>query len=318
MFVLREDAPKVSFLGIEMYSFGLFVALGVALALIALALIARREKAKAGTAPLAGLLAIIFGFVFSRLFFGFMDESLGQTLPLWAMLRVYTGGYSMSGALIGASVGAVIAAKLTRQSPGRMLDYLVPCLMLFVACERLGERYIEEFGVSRYLSDQLFQASFLTSEGDFGLRLNTYYIEAAAALVLAAVLYFDIKPDRRAGDTFLLFLLLYGGTQILMESLRYDQHMTIKAYVKLQQVMAMLLMSAGVIALACRTWRKNRALSLTAFISLPVAVGIGVGIEFMIDRTAVSHYLLYAAFLAVVSVPVVLGLIMRKESAKRE
>ena len=316
MFNLREDAAKVSVLGIEMYAFGLHVALGIALALIALALLMRRAKVKPGTAQLGGLLAVVCGFVLSRLFFGFMDESLGQTLPLWAMLRVETGGYSMMGALIGASVGMVIAAKVTEQHPGRLLDVLVPCLMLFVACERLGEKYIEEFGVSRYLSDSLFQNTFLASEGDFGLRLNTYYIEAAVALALVAVLYFDLKPERRAGDTFLKFLLLFGGTQILMESLRYDQHMTIKAYVKLQQVMAMLLMSAGVIALACRCWRKNRGLALAAFISLPIAVAIGVGIEFMIDRTAVSHYLLYAVFLIVVSVPVALGLMMRKETEK--
>ncbi|MBR5111145.1 MAG: prolipoprotein diacylglyceryl transferase [Clostridia bacterium] len=318
MFVLREDAAKTTFLGIEFYTFGLYVAVGIALALAALALLMRRAKVKAGTAQLSGLLALACGFVFSRLFFGFMDESLGQTLPLWAMLRVDTGGYSMIGALIGASVGMVISAKITGQHPGRMLDLLVPCLMLFVACERLGERWIEEFGVSRYLSDNLLQGSFLTSEGDFGLRLNTYYLESAVALALAAALYFDLSPQRRPGDTFLKFLLLFGGTQILMESLRYDQHMTVKAYVKLQQVMAMMLMGAGVIALACRCWRKRRGLSLAAFISLPVAVGIGVGIEFMIDRTAVSHYLLYAMFLAVVCVPVALGLMMRKETAKRE
>ena len=316
MFVLREDAAKVSILGIETYSFGLYVALGLAAALIALALLMRRAKAKAGTAALTGMLSMLCGFVLSRLFFGFMDESLGQTLPLWAMLRVETGGYSMMGAVIGACIGAVLAAKLTRQRPGRVLDILVPCLMLFIFFERLGERYIEEFGVSRYLSDQLFRNTFLTSEGDFGLRLNTYYVEAAVALVLAAVLYFDLKPERRPGDTFLKFLLLFGGTQILMESLRYDQHMTVKAYVKLQQVIAMLLMGAGVITLACRGWKKHRGLSLAAFISLPVAVGIGVGIEFMIDRTAVSHYLLYAAFVADVSVPVALGLILRKETAK--
>ena len=42
----------------------------------------------------------------------------------------------------------------------------------------------------------------------------------------------------------------------------------------------------------------------------------GVGIEFMIDRTAVSHYLLYAAFLIVVGVQVALGLKLRKETAE--
>ena len=316
VFALREDAPKTVFLGVEVYSFGFHVALGLDLALILLAALLRKHKWKAGSAPLAGVLSMACGFVLSRLFFGFMDESLGQTMPLWAMLRVNTGGYSMMGALIGACIGGMIAAKITKQSPARLLDLLAPCLLVFAACERLGEGRIEEFGVSRFLSDELFKGTFLTVETDFGLRLNTFYLEAAVMAILAVVLLLDISPKRKVGDTFLLFLLLFGGAQILLESLRYDQHMTIKAYVKLQQVMAMMLLGTGIIVLALRCWRQKKALAVASLIAIPVCVGAGVGIEFMIDRTAVSHYLLYAAFLAVVGVLVFLGLKLRKEAAK--
>ena len=316
MFALREDAPKMAVLGVEVYAFGFYVALGLALALIALALLSRREKLKAGSAPLAGLLAMGFGFVLSRLFFGFMDESLGQTMPLWAMVQVNTGGYSMMGALIGACIGGVLAAKLTGQSPARLLDLLAPCLLLFAACERMGEGSLEEFGVSRFLSDELFKGSFLARETDFGLRLNTYLIEAAVMLILAVVLFLDLSPKRRAGDTFILFLLLFGGAQILLESLRYDQHMTVRAYVKLQQVMAIMLLGTGVIVLALRVWQKKKGLAIAALISIPICVGAGVGIEFMIDRTAVSHYLLYAAFVVVVGVLVCFGLQLRKEGER--
>ena len=312
MFALREDAPKTVFLGIEMYSFGLYVALGLALSLIALAALLRRAKWKGGTAALTGVLAMGVGFILSRFFFGRMDESLGQTMPLWAMLQVNAGGYSMMGALLGACLGTALSAKLTGQSPARLLDFLAPCLMLFAACERMGESCCEEFGVSRFLSDELFKGTFLTVETDFGLRLNTYILEAAAMLVLAIVLFLDLSPKRRAGDTFIKFLLLFGGAQILLESLRYDQHMTIKAYVKLQQVMAIMLLGTGVIILALRAWRRRRALAVVSLAAIPVCVSAGVGIEFMIDRTAVSHYLLYAAFLVVVGILVVFGLRLRK------
>ena len=92
--------------------------------------------------------------------------------------------------------------------------------------------------------------------------------------------------------------------------------MTIKAYVKLQQVMAMMLLGAGVITLAIRGWKHYRKLAVAALAFIPVCVGAGVGIEFMIDRTAVSHYLLYAAFLIVVGVQTALGLKLRKETEK--
>ena len=316
MFALREDAPTLSILGVQVYSFGLYVAVGLALGLLLLAFLLKKYNAKPGTAPLTGALAMGCGFVLSRLFFGYMDESLGQTMPLWAMLRVNTGGYSMMGALIGACFGTVIAAKLTKQSPARLLDLLAPCLLLFAACERMGEGCVEEFGISRFLSDELFKGSFLAEETDFGLRLHTYMIESAVMLVLALILFFDLSAKRKAGDTFLKFLLLFGGAQILLESLRYDQHMTIKAYVKLQQVMAMMLLGAGVITMAIRGWKHYRKLAVAALAFIPVCVGAGVGIEFMIDRTAVSHYLLYAAFLIVVGVQTALGLKLRKETEK--
>ena len=311
--VMREDAVKVFFLGVEVYAFGLYVALGLVLALVVLALLMRKEKWRDGTAALTGVLAMGLGFAVSRLFFGLMDDSLGRIMPLWAMLRVHTGGYSMIGALLGACMGGILAARLMKKQPARLLDLLAPALLLFVACERLGEGYIEGFGVSRTLTDSLLEGTFLTVGGDYGWRLATYHLESFTALVLSLVLLWDLTRKRRAGDTFVLFLLLYGATQVLLESLRYDQHMTVKAFVKLQQIMDMMLLGAGVTILSVRNWKTRRGLALAAVIALGLAVGVGVAIEFMIDRTKISHYVLYLCFLADMAVPVWLGLRLRKE-----
>ena len=300
--VMREDAVKVFFLGVEVYAFGLYVALGLVLALVVLALLMRKEKWRDGTAALTGVLAMGLGFAVSRLFFGLMDGSLG-----------HTGGYSMIGALLGACMGGILAARLMKKQPARLLDLLAPALLLFVACERLGEGYIEGFGVSRTLTDSLLEGTFLTVGGDYGWRLATYHLDSFTALVLSLVLLWDLTRKRRAGDTFVLFLLLYGATQVLLESLRYDQHMTVKAFVKLQQIMDMMLLGAGVTILSVRNWKTRRGLALAAVIALGLAVGVGVAIEFMIDRTKISHYVLYLCFLADMAVPVWLGLRLRKE-----
>ena len=311
--VMREEAVKVFFLGVEVYAFGLYVALGLTLALTVLALLTRKEKWRDGTAALTGVLAMGLGFIVSRLFFGLMDESLGRIMPLWAMIRVNTGGFSMMGALLGACMGGILSARLMKKPPARLLDLLAPALLLFVACERLGEGYIEDFGVSRTLTDSLLEGTFLTVQNGYGWRLATYQLESFTALILSLVLLWDLTRNRRAGNTFVLFLLLYGAAQVLMESLRYDQHMTVKAFVKLQQIMDMLLLGAGVTVLAVRNWKTRRGLALAAVIVLAASVGIGVAIEFMIDRTKISHYVLYLCFLIDMAVPVWLGLRLRKE-----
>jgi len=313
MIALRQDAERIYFLGVEVYAFGLYVCLGLALALLVLGVLLRKRKWKSGTAALTGVLSIGIGFVVSRLFFGFMDASLTETMPLWAMVRVNTGGYSMIGALLGACMGAVLTARLTRQSAPALLDLLAPALLLFIACERLGEGHIEEFGVSRKLTVDLPDNTFLVSGG----RLNTYLLESFTALVLAIVMLWDLRGNRRAGNTFLLFLILFGASQVLMESLRKDGHMTVKAFVRLEMIMSMMLLGAGIIALFIRNLKRYPALSWAALLTVLAAVGLGVLIEFKIDRSQISHYLLYLAFIAVLAVPVVLGLLLRKEEEKR-
>ena len=313
MIALRQDAERIYFLGVEVYAFGLYVCLGLALAMLVLGVLLRKRKWKSGTAALTGVLSIGVGFAVSRLFFGFMDASLTEIMPLWAMVRVNTGGYSMIGALLGACMGAVLTARLTRQSAPALLDLLAPALLLFIACERLGEGHIEEFGVSRKLTVDLPDNTFLVQGG----RLNTYLLESFTALVLAIVMLWDLRGNRRAGNTFLLFLILFGASQVLMESLRKDGHMTVKAFVRLEMIMSMMLLGSGIIALFIRNLKRYPALSWAALLTVLAAVGLGVLIEFKIDRSQISHYLLYLAFIAVLAVPVVLGLLLRKEEEKR-
>ena len=59
-------------------------------------------------------------------------------------------------------------------------------------------------------------------------------------------------------------------------------------------------------------WKRERkskpGLALAALISLPLMVGIVLGIEFALDRTVWNKMLLYAIMILTVAVPAVLGL----------
>ena len=312
MIQMWENAAFIDFLGVRVYAFGLYCALGTALGLIALALLLRNRQWKKGTAPLTGVLAMLCGFALSRLLFGGLDSSLGVQLPLYGMLMITGGGYSMIGALLGACLGAVLSARVTRQSPARLLDFLAPALMLFAAFERLGEGYIEDFGISRPLVYDFFKHTFLAVEGPYAWYLATYMLESLAALILAVLLLRDESQRRRPGDTFLLFLMLFGATQVVLESLRNDEHMR-WSYVNLQQVFAFLTLSAGVVCQAARQWSKRHRLAIAALASVLMALLAGVALELIIYRTEISRYLLYAVFAAVMAVPVWLGVLLRRE-----
>lgn len=308
---LWEEAEITYFLGVKVYAFGLFCALGAALFLIMLAMQCRK-KMKKGTAALAGCLSLALGFICSRIFFCLLDQTLTGGVPFKGMFLVAGGGYSMMGALIGGMLGGMLAAKITRQSPWKMADLMAPALLLFVACERLGEGYIADFGISRPLIGDFLKGSFLAVEGEYDWYLATHLIESFSAVVLAVILMQDSARNKRSGNTLLLFMILFGGVQTLMESLRYDRHMSF-SFVGAQHVMAIALLAAALIVLIIRKFREKRLLALLAIISIPLVGGVGIGLEFAIDRTMVNRYLLYGAYILLLALPMTVGIRLRKE-----
>lgn len=308
-----EEATKIALPGLEVYAFGLFCALGAVLALAVLALQIRREHMPKGAPALTGCLSMICAFLTSRLFYVLLDRSLGGMMPLRGWLMVTAGGYSMAGALLGGVLGAVLSGKILRVSALKMADLIAPALMLFVACERLGEGYVPDFGVSRPLLGDALKGSFLAVEGDYDWYLATYLLESFAALVIALLLLRDLGAGRRAGDTLFLAMLLYGASQTLLESLRYDRHLSF-SFVGSQHIAAMVILGAAVFLLAARCLKKRRGLALAGIISVLAAAGLGVGLEFMIDRTEINRYLLYLVYAALVACPCWLGIRLRKEA----
>ena len=59
-------------------------------------------------------------------------------------------------------------------------------------------------------------------------------------------------------------------------------------------------------------FRANRLMFISS--GLVLAVGICIGIEFALDRTSLSHVLLYVVMAAAVAVPVVFGFILLRRN----
>ena len=201
-----------------------------------------------------------------------------------------------------------------RVKPAQCLDILASAFLLFIACERVGERCIESFGLSRGLTEALFCQPWLSAVDDYDTWfLMTWRVECVIALILFVILMIDVQKAHKPGHTFLKFMLLFGATQVIMESLRYDGHMTVRSFVRMEQIFSMVLLGVAVIILAVRQWKRYRALALAGLISIPVVTGLAVGIEFMIDRTDTSRILLYVVFIILVAVPAFLGFRLLKE-----
>jgi prolipoprotein diacylglyceryltransferase len=232
-------------------------------------------------------------------------------ISFWPQLA--GGGWSMFGLIGGIFLGGWISGKIMKEKTAKVLDILSVALLPTVIAERIAENRIEDFDISRPLDSQLFAKSFL-AVGEDEPCLATYYVAAAAALVLFVFLLIRITKRRADGDTVIAFLLLFGAGAIVLESLRYDRFLSI-SFVGLQQIAAAVMLAIGVVIAYVRGRNQKPRLAVAALISLPLMVGIVLGLEFALDRTTWNKILLYAIMILTVAVPAGMGLkLLNKET----
>lgn len=302
---LIEEAVIIEVFGIKMYAFGLYTALGAFCAMITLGLMCRYYRTQPGTAALTALLSALCGMVVSRLTFCLLNQELGSMTPLHAWFKISGGGWSMFGLIGGIFLGGWISSRIMKEKSGKIADALALAILPFIMAERIGENRILDFDISRALDSEWLKHSFL-AVGEEEPVLSTYYVAAAVALVLFIILMFYISKKGREGNLAVRFLILFGASSIITESLRYDRFLSI-TFVGLQQVAAAVMLALGVIIAVRRSNRPRSVLAVSAMISLPVMVGIVIGLEFALDRTTWNKFLLYAMMIITVSVPAVLG-----------
>lgn len=180
-----------------------------------------RGAAAAATVPLAMVLSIVL----ARLLHWYFRRD-AYTGFIAAMTDFTTGGY----ALVGVFVGCTIAAAITRilqihkNLPG-MLDAMSIAAAAGIAVGRLScffsaadrGRLMEKFTSLPWAYPV---TNVVTGAPEY--RLATFLIQAMVCGVIFLILVPFFLRSRRKGNTALLFLLLYGASQVVLDSTRYD------------------------------------------------------------------------------------------------
>lgn len=234
--------------------------------------------------------ALALGLAFSRLLYCVVEPAYYN--PKWfarlAAMRLWDGGMAMTGALLGILLAARIVPEGLAIAP--------TAAPLFVAGARLAEGFTQVgYGLSVDFE------GVLTRQMGYAVRLNVSVLEAAAALfIFLCVLLLPRWANRRSlemtdSKRFSAFLILYGISQILMESLRKDRHM-IWGFTKVQQILAILLVLGALLFLAGDAHGRRRALCITLCAAAPL-----VALEFALDRADASVFLLYAVYVLILA-----------------
>lgn len=303
-----------------LYFNGIILALGMAAGLcLSLALYPRYNRHSAAVWVFFPF-AVLLGLIFSRVIYWYCHiEQFGSFWECLADLN--SGSYALPGVILGVWCAARIAKKLKLvQRSGRLLDAVAPGLCLSFAFIRLSELFNNSCRSRITIQKPLFQrlpfaVAVTDSSGAVSYSLAAFFLSFLALLVITAVLvrlylryrrYPMVDGSKPNGNVFRLFLLLWGVTEIVIDSVRNDSclmHFTFlkqlnpyASFVSLGQVFAAVsilcvLIHFTAVRVRGRGWSFKLVLGWLLY--LASLFGVGFLGEYRVQRTA-NYALCYA------------------------
>lgn len=274
--------------------------------------------------------SVFFSLVIARFVHWYCrSDSYAGFLP--AMMDYSCGGY----ALLGVFAGCALAAIIVRVAG--MTDNL-PCLldcMSLAGCAGIAVGRLNGFFNAQDRGQIISSVQSLpwvypvtnTVSGALEYRLATFVIQAmVTAVIFGALFAFAVATDkkRRDGDLTLFFLLLYGASQVVLDSTRYDSlFFRSNGFISIVQVVSALATGLACAVFSVRLVRTHgldkRYIALWAIFA--AFVGLGGYMEYHVqrhgDQAVFAYSLMSMALLGMVSVVVVIWLLAQKEPEEK-
>jgi len=186
------------------------------------------------------LYAIPLGILFARIYYVVFRFNM-YSEDLFSIFNIREGGLAIYGGVIGGLVAARITANKHRVPMVTILDIVAPALVLGQGIGRWGN-YInmEAYGLRINEAQlQFFPFAVEIPVGDIWYwHLATFFYEFCWDMLVFALLLIVRRSQRRKGDVFCWYLLLYCAGRTVIEGLRNDSLTFISEFVRISQVLS--------------------------------------------------------------------------------
>ena len=266
--------------------------------------------------------SIVLGLVAAR-FFHWYCRADSYDGFLAAMTDYTSGGYALMGVFLGCFLTACVLRliRLSRSLP-EMLDCMAISSCAGIAVGRLASLFnsSDRGQVLENLKSLPFAYPVTNAvSGAVEYRLATFMLQSLVALLLfAGLCLFYIRGNKRGnlkdGDTSLVFLLVYGASQVVLDSTRYDSlFFRSNGFVSVVQVLGALGLGLAIFLFSGRMV-KNRGLKFWQFLLwIPIAAGIGCGgfMEYYVQRRGNEAAFAYSVMSGCLILVILLTLLIR-------
>ena len=267
--------------------------------------------------------SMVLSLVFARFFHWYCQSDSYQSFSA-AMTDYTAGGY----ALMGVFLGCFLAAGLTRivclhRNLPEMLDAMSIAGCAGIAVGRLSSLFNASDRGQVLVNFRSLPLAYPVSNAVSGAveyRLATFALQSMVALALVLGLtVFYCKGQKRGklkdGDTCLVFLLLYGASQVVLDSTRYDSlFFRSNGFVSVVQVLGALALVLAVLLFSRRMVKARgfRAWQILLWLLIAIAIAGAGYMEYYVQRWGSKALFAYSVMSACLLFVICLTLFIRR------
>ena len=274
-------------------------------------------------AALAVPSALALSMFFSRLVHWYCQS---DSYPgfLAAVTDYSSGGYALLGVFIGCLVAVCLLWLVfaIRNLP-EMLDAMAVAAGAGIAVGRLASLFnVSDRGMPLVNFTELPVASAIINSvsGQTEYRLATFLLQAiAAAVIFVIVVTFHVvglrkNHHRKDGDSCLLFLALYGASQIVLDSTRYDSlFLRSNGFVSIVQIACAVALVVPIVLFSVRLVRERgwKFWYLPFWVAIAGFLGGAGYMEYHVQRKAHEAVFAYSVMSACLLGTIIVMLVIR-------
>ena len=286
------------------------------------------KSKNANAAFIAVPVASVLSFLLARFIHWYCRT--GSYSSLMSAMSDYTGG---SFALVGVFAGCMLTALILRglkvhQNLPQMLDAMSIAGAAGIALGRMACFFTTaDRGqiVNAVKTLPWVYPTVNTVSGAVEYRLATFVIQAIIAGILFLVLgSFYLTGHRRQlkdGDTTLIFLLCYCGTQILLDSTRYDSiYFRSNGFVSVVQVLSAVVLAVAIVLFSIRLVRSRgfKGWYIALWVAILGLLGGAGYMEYHVQRHGREALFAYSVMGICLTLMVATSLVIRALAVKAE
>lgn len=190
------------------------------------------------------LFAIPIGIVCARLYYVIFEwEYYGQNLS--KIFAIREGGLAIYGGVIGGLITAIVFCKVNKFSLLKLLDLIMPSLLLGQAIGRWGNFMNQEaFGNLITNPDLQFfpYGVYIERLGEW--HQATFFYESMSNLILFILMMLIVRKVKKDGWMIVMYFMGYGCIRFFVEGLRADSLYLIPS-VRVSQMLSAALIGIG-------------------------------------------------------------------------